>query len=283
MNFQPPDPEDDPRDDDQRMRDAELEAHRVRFEQRYADFRKWPLAAVTAFHDGGYYNHPDVQDFWQAYQWAIADADRAQRAAHGVQGGSARQFVEWIKAQPEDREPTTLLETLAEFEAAQPPQQSAQPVERKYISPVKTVADLANNLLMMDQTLPIYGAQYIEHSTRGRCAIAVSPTVSRERVADSRWIGQGTELNAAVVWTRAAQPVEVQPLTDAEANSMAAMSAEGGLALACNLLSTVHKATSVGESLAAIVAYRKAERLAAIRETESAHGIKPTSSEGGAA
>lgn len=31
--------------------------------------------------------------------------------------GTARQFVEWIKAQPDDREPTTMDGALAEFEA----------------------------------------------------------------------------------------------------------------------------------------------------------------------
>lgn len=82
-----------------------------------------------------------------------------------------------------------------------------QQVERKYVCPVRTVADLANNLLMMDQDLPVYGAQYIEHEGRRR-AIAVSPTVSRERVKDGRWIGEGDVLNAAIVWTRAAQPVD---------------------------------------------------------------------------
>ena len=85
------------------------------------------------------------------------------------------------------------------------PVQPSQAPERKYISPVRTVADLANNLLMMDQTLPIYGAQYIEHAGKRRC-IAVSPTVSRERVEADRWIGEGDELNAAVIWTRTEQP-----------------------------------------------------------------------------
>jgi len=83
--------------------------------------------------------------------------------------------------------------------------------EPAYITPVRTVADLANNLLTMDQTLPIYGAQYIDHPTRGRCAIAVHPTLSRERVKDERWIGAGDELNAAVVWTRAAAPPPAVP------------------------------------------------------------------------
>lgn len=83
--------------------------------------------------------------------------------------------------------------------------QLAGQCERKYISPVRTVADLASNLLLMDQSLPIYGAQYIEHQGRRR-AIAVSPTVSRERINDGRWIGEGDTLNAAVIWTRAEQP-----------------------------------------------------------------------------
>lgn len=87
--------------------------------------------------------------------------------------------------------------------------------ERQWICPTRTVADLVNNLLTMDQALPIYGAQYIEKDGR-RCAIAVPPTVSRERVQDGRWIGQGEELNAAVVWTRAEQPVAAPGLTDGQ-------------------------------------------------------------------
>jgi hypothetical protein len=87
--------------------------------------------------------------------------------------------------------------------------------ERQWICPTRTVADLVNNLLTMDQALPIYGAQYIEKDGR-RCAIAVPPTVSRERVKDGRWIGQGEELNAAVVWTRAEQPVATPGLTDGQ-------------------------------------------------------------------
>ena len=107
----------------------------------------------------------------------------------------------WHMDGPEQRE--------AQGEAAgASPVQPSQAVERKYISPVRTVADLANNLLMMDQALPIYGAQYIEHAGTRRC-IAVSPTLSRERIKDGRWIGEGDELNAAVIWTRAAQAREL--------------------------------------------------------------------------
>lgn len=81
----------------------------------------------------------------------------------------------------------------------------AAETERQYICPTKTVADLVNNLLLLDQSLPIYGAQYIEHEGRRR-AIAVGPTVSRERVKGGRWIGEGEDLNSAVIWTRAEQP-----------------------------------------------------------------------------
>jgi len=47
-----------------------------------------------------------------------------------LEPGSARHFIEWCKAQPEDREPTTLECALAEFEAslsATQPAQAAQP------------------------------------------------------------------------------------------------------------------------------------------------------------
>lgn len=78
-------------------------------------------------------------------------------------------------------------------------------MKTQYICPVRTVADLVSNLMLMDQTLPIYGAQYIEHQGQRRC-VAVPPTVSRERIMDSRWIGEGDACNAAVIWTRAEQP-----------------------------------------------------------------------------
>ncbi|WEE79264.1 hypothetical protein LZ683_07810 [Comamonas testosteroni] len=91
---------------------------------------------------------------------------------------------------------------------------AAQP-ERKYICPVRTIADLVNNLMLMDQALPIYGAQYIEHPPGKRRAIAVPPTVSIERVKDSRWIGEGEALNTAIVWTRAEQPAAPQAQADA--------------------------------------------------------------------
>ena len=94
---------------------------------------------------------------------------------------------------------------------------AAQP-ERKYICPVRTIADLVNNLMLMDQALPIYGAQYIEHPPGKRRAIAVPPTVSIERVKDSRWIGEGEALNTAIVWTRAEQPAAPQ----AQAGALAA-------------------------------------------------------------
>lgn len=110
----------------------------------------------------------------------------------------------------------TKVEAISAKQAAKPkhsplpaaPAAVAPQGERQWICPTRTVADLVNNLLTMDQGLPVYCAQYIEKDGR-RCAIAVPPTVSRERVLDGRWIGQGEELNAAVVWTRAEQPAAV--------------------------------------------------------------------------
>uniref|UniRef100_UPI002FDEEB7C hypothetical protein n=1 Tax=Delftia acidovorans TaxID=80866 RepID=UPI002FDEEB7C len=123
----------------------------------------------------------------------------------------------WLRELPEAEDGTTTIRNLqAEVEklkvriarAGAAPAAVAPQGERQWICPTRTVADLVNNLLTMDLALPIYGAQYIERDGR-RCAIAVSPTVSRERVKDGRWIGQGEELNAAVVWTRAEQPAGV--------------------------------------------------------------------------
>lgn len=82
-----------------------------------------------------------------------------------------------------------------------------------------TVADLVNNLLMMDQSLPIYGAQNIEHPQGCRRVIAIPPIVSCERVKDSRWIGEGDELNAAIIWTRVEQrlaPIDADVQQDSE-------------------------------------------------------------------
>lgn len=85
---------------------------------------------------------------------------------------------------------------------------------RPYICPTRTVADLVNNLLLLDQALPIHGAQHIEIEGRRR-ARAVQPVVSHERVKEGRWIGEGEELNAVVIWTRAEQPAAVS-VTGAE-------------------------------------------------------------------
>jgi hypothetical protein len=104
-------------------------------------------------------------------------------------------------------------EDLAMHSLSTAPAAVARRSERQWICSTRTVADLVNNLLTMDQALPVYGAQYIERDGR-RCAIAVPPTVSRERVKDGRWIGQGEELNAAVIWTRAEQPAAVAGLAD---------------------------------------------------------------------
>lgn len=84
---------------------------------------------------------------------------------------------------------------------------TAPAAEREYILPVKTVADLVNNLLTLDQSLPIYAALSIQHDDRRR-TITMSPTLSLERVKDGRWIGEGDALNAAVIWSKAEQPAD---------------------------------------------------------------------------
>lgn len=163
------------------------------------------------------------------------------------------------KAAPDNELADQAVDYLRRNNISGSPYRAAQPEERKYICPVRTVADLANNLLMMDQELPIYGAQYIEHNGR-RQAIAVSPTVSRERVKAGRWIGEGDVLNAAIVWTRAAQ-TEVQrvPLTDQAIATIAAV---------------------------AFIEFMEDKNddadLAMARAIEAAHGIRPADTEGGA-
>lgn len=140
-------------------------------------------------------------------------------------------------------------------DAPSPPVAAPAEPARQYICPVETVADLVNNLLLMDQSLPIYGAQGIEHQGRRR-TITIPPTVSRERVKDSRWIGEGDELNAAIVWTRAPQPPRpgTAPLSDEQIETLLASPA----------------------NLAWLVATKRERITLLIRAVERAHGIGPT-------
>jgi len=70
-----------------------LEAHRVRFEERfYAIFGLEPCRSGPAYVEGA------ACDAWQAYQWALADADRAQRSAQPPQ--QSAQPVAWMHETP---------------------------------------------------------------------------------------------------------------------------------------------------------------------------------------
>ena len=128
--------------------------------------------------------------------------------------------IEWLDAndiEVTDRQMDGLFH-FAEPTTQPAPQQEAPAAERRYINGVKTVADLVNNLLLLDQSLPIYAAQHIQIANRRR-TITVPPTVSRERVKDERWIGEGDELNAAVIWTRAEEAPQPSPAAQGDALS----------------------------------------------------------------
>lgn len=207
------------------------EHHREQFELAYAtawakdrDGGETPeqlAAEVKAWRVGNTYeaDFPRLRFGWEGYQWARASQCLAQIEE------PAQPVAEICSASHDDAQfgerAIKPLCDISGFEYGTPlyagtaPAAGAPQGERQWICPTRTVADLANNLLTMDQALPIYGAQYIEKDGR-RCAIAVPPTVSRERVQDGRWIGQGEELNAAVVWTRAEQPVAAPGLTDGQ-------------------------------------------------------------------
>ncbi len=63
------------------MTPEQLEAHRVRFEQAYTKRYGLPASVLNMYRDGPDYSIFSLSAAWQAYQWALADADRAQRAA----------------------------------------------------------------------------------------------------------------------------------------------------------------------------------------------------------
>lgn len=117
------------------MTPEQLEAHRVRFEQRfYAEFGLEPLRS------GPGYVEAAASDAWQAYQWALDDVDRAQRAESA--GWQHRIYYtdnndpgwsKWREVMECDME--TLQKLAREYPARHQmrqvytaPQQSAQPV-----------------------------------------------------------------------------------------------------------------------------------------------------------
>ncbi|MGE5452216.1 MAG: DUF551 domain-containing protein [Acidobacteriota bacterium] len=62
---------------------------------------------------------------------AVLTTRQPEPAGEAVAQGSARHFIEWCKAQPEDREPTTLEGALAEFEATHPPAPTPAPAAQE--------------------------------------------------------------------------------------------------------------------------------------------------------
>ncbi len=70
------------------MTPEQLEAHRVRFEQVYDEKKRSWRAPARDFRSGVHYEHSLIEIAWQAYQWALADADRAQRAAPVSESGA---------------------------------------------------------------------------------------------------------------------------------------------------------------------------------------------------
>ena len=99
---------------------AEIEAT-VR--ERFAALQSQPAAAGVSDDDIAsiaQQHWPDATNFGFATHIGFARAILALRPqAVPMTEGTARQFVEWMKAQPEDREPTTIDGALAEFEARQ--------------------------------------------------------------------------------------------------------------------------------------------------------------------
>ena len=237
------------------MTPEQLEAHRVRFEQQSGE----PETMKGQRRGDGYANHSDTRT-WQAYQCGIADADRAQRAAPGVQGGEPTPWRNEMMdmAIAAGVAPNTIFHFEAAFlrfaeslekkiNTAQPPQQSAQPVA--------AANGWAKGLeIRMSQGWKLKG---------GICPVLYSDTVNGYGVGrDDLWLATTDALKSA-------QPVEVQrvPLTDATQfeKDVARWMEKDGL---------------TREQAECEVNYRTTRK--ALKSGLSAHGIKPTSSEGGA-
>ncbi|UFX42014.1 hypothetical protein HAP47_0022240 [Bradyrhizobium sp. 41S5] len=71
--------------------------------------------------------------------------------------------------------------------------------DRTWISPIKTVADLVNNLLTLDQALAVYGAHFID-KTEDRCR-ARGLSLSLEHVANGRIKRDASIPPSLVIWT----------------------------------------------------------------------------------
>lgn len=274
------------------MTPEQLEAHRVRFEQRfYAEFGLEPLRS------GPGYVEAAASDAWQAYQWALDDVDRAQRAAPGVQGGEAHYLKlpdhptsAWNAAEMQ------VLTAWGQLLQAAAPQQSAQPggeavklvdsllleaeifwwndgPEGKSSDAMKAARDQVI-VALSAAAQPVEAANGWEKGLDirmsqgwklkgGICPVLYTDTVNGYGVGrDDLWLATTDALKSA-------QPVEVQrvPLTDATQfeKDVARWMEKDGL---------------TREQAECEVNYRTTRK--ALKSGLSAHGIKPTSSEGGA-
>lgn len=79
---------------------------------------------------------------------------------------------------------------------------AAQP-KREWVSPIKTVADLGNNLLTLDQKMDVYGAYHIT-STEDRCR-ARGLSLSLEHVTNNRIKHDKAVPYSLVIWTAPAE------------------------------------------------------------------------------
>lgn len=70
---------------------------------------------------------------------------------------------------------------------------------REWVSPIKTVADLVNNLLTLDQAMDVYGAYFIDQ-TEDRCR-ARGLSLSREHVVNGRIKPADDVPYSLVVWS----------------------------------------------------------------------------------
>ena len=223
------------------MTPEQLEAHRVRFEQQSGE----PETMKGQRRGDGYANHSDTRT-WQAYQCGIADADRAQRAAPGVQGGEPTPWRNEMMdmAIAAGVAPNTIFHFEAAFlrfaeslekkiNTAQPPQQSAQPGGE--------AVKLVDALLLEAEIF------WWNDGPEGKSSDAMK--AARDQVI--------------VALSAAAQPVEVQQVRDA----IDVYHAE--------LDDRLHAGHSMGRAIDAI------EQALGMPWIQGA-SLKPTSSEGGA-
>lgn len=247
------------------MTPEQLEAHRVRFEQQfYAVYGFEPCRSGPAYGEGA------ACDAWQLYQRVLADADRAQRAAQPPQQvEQSAEFAGWQHRvyYTDNNDPgwsnwREVLEcdmgTIQKLSREYPQRHQMRPVytaPQQSAQPVAAANGWAKGLeIRMSQGWKLKG---------GICPVLYSDTVNGYGVGrDDLWLATTDALKSA-------QPVEVQrvPLTDATQfeKDVARWMEKDGL---------------TREQAECEVNYRTTRK--ALKSGLSAHGIKPTSSEGGA-